>query len=339
MEEEPEGDELEIQLDIERPPTTPLKQPGDKEAGSLLPAPQASTGRPGGQLALPTRSELELMLQSSVGGDSLADLEKAAATLLDVAKRQDLVQDKLVEIAEWHLRVKRKLGVLLAQTSSRGGIRAKAQPAPLLNGGLPPGLDRSVARRCRQLARIANTDWDAYLESTRALSRMPSAQGALKFGRPKASSAVSRRSVRKKTKSASGNIEVSPHVLDAIERCLGEIDICVGDADVKCRRRVPGARLTGDDLQGTVIFSARVDPGVWLKKLVELRQCSQCRQVVVLLPTEPGFNWLNHFSGAPWHLCFLAGSDEPVVVAFIGVRTEGFFAAMHEHGLVVRVLE
>jgi hypothetical protein len=54
-------------------------------------------------------------------------------------------------------------------------------------------------------------------------------------------------------------------------------------------------------------------------------------------PMPIGHSWLSHFSGDPWHLCFLEGAEGPVVAAFIGVRTEGFFAGMHDHGLVVSV--
>jgi hypothetical protein len=277
------------------------------------------------------------MLHQAEDGDSLVELQKAVATLLHAAERQERLRHRHFEVAVINLEVQRKIGAILLQTDARGGDRANSQAGTLLNSGLPSGLKRSSASRCRGLARIEKTAWNDYLVSRRSVSRIPSAEGAVNFAKSKTPSAGSKRAVRKKSKSRSGDIEVSPQALDALERCLGDIDVCVGDAAVNCRHRLSGAKLATDDLSGTVFINARVDPDVWLKRMVELKSSAQCRQVVILLRTEPGHSWLSHFSGDPWHLCFLEGAEGPVVAAFIGVRTEGFFAGMHDHGLVVSV--
>lgn len=330
MEEETQGDESAAPRNgVGRPkPLSPSKslEAGD-EPGSLLPARLGDTEASGWQLALPASGELERMLSECEDGDSLVDLEKAAASLLDLAKRQSLAKQQHIELAEWHLRVKRKLGGILLQVDGRGGNRAKAQAALL--------LDRSAARRFRQLARIAVTDWDAYMVRARSVSRIPSGEGALRFAKSTSRSAVPKRTRGTKPKSRAGDVEVSSEVLDAIERCLGNIDVCVGDAKVSCSKHVVGAKLTEADVQGTVLVTAPVDAEVWLNKFVELKRGAQCEQLVVLLRAETSASWFRHFSCARWHLCFLAESHEPTLVAYIGKRSEAFFAAMHEHGVVL----
>jgi hypothetical protein len=275
------------------------------------------------------------MLSDHDDGDSLVDLEKAAASLLDLAKRQDIVQAKLFEVAEWHLRVKRKLGRVLMQTVSPGGDRSRLQAATLLPGGLPDGIDKFAARRCRKLAEIEDSAFEEYLLQVQRSTRIPSAAGATAFAfRNKRSPSPQKRG-RKKPRPDSGELEVSSHVLDAIERCLGNIDVCVGRAKVRCLKRVEGARLASADAQGTVFVTARVDEEVWLNKFVELKRSARCEQVVVLLPAETSATWFRHFSGARWHLCFLTDSREPTLVAYIGKRSEAFFAVMHEYGVVL----
>jgi hypothetical protein len=330
MEEDTQVDESVVPRNGvgQREPLSPSEslEAGD-EPGSLLPSLPGDAEAAGWQLALPASGELERMLSEREDGNSLVDLEKAAASLLDLAKRQDLAKQQLFELAEWHLRVKRKLGGVLLQVDGRGGSRAKAQAALL--------LDRSAARRLRHLARIAVSDWDAYLVRARSVGRIPSGEGALRFAKPKSHSAVPKRMKSTKSNSGAWGVEVSSQVLDAIERCLGNIDVCVGSAKVSCSKRVVGAKLTATDIQGTVLVAARVDAEVWLNKFVELKRSAQCEQLVILLRAETSASWFRHFSCARWHLCFLAESYEPTLVAYIGKRSEAFFAAMHEHGVVL----
>lgn len=306
--------------------------------GGLLPVPAVQVDDSKRQVMVPTGGEMELMLSRAGDGESLAALAKAAATLVEVAKRQDLMKQQLFEIAEWHLQVKRKLGGLLIQTISWGGDRSRCHDDTLLPGSLPKNLNRSAAKRCRRLAEIEESVFQKYLEKMRSQSGAPSEAGAVKFAAPSGATASGRKP-RKKARSGVGDIKVTPDVLDAIVRCLGDIDVCAGGAHVTCRRRVVGAELTADDIRGIVLVTARVDPEVWLKQIAELRSRAQCDQVVVLLLAETAASWFRHFSGVRWHLCFLADTDEPVVAAYIGSRSEGFFAAMQGYGLVVSVHE
>jgi hypothetical protein len=312
----------------------PPELSGDDAAGGLLPAPDEEGGR---QIAVPTDNQLQLMLASAGDGCSLAELEKAAATLLGYAKRQKHMKEELFKVAEWHLRVKRKLGTILKQTVSWGGDRSRSHDATLLDDGLPCGVDKHAAKRFRRLADIEDSVFQHYLAKTRQRSGTPSEAGAIRSAAPGVVTGKVSRKQGKRSKNGIGAVEVSPQVLDAIERCLGDIDVCVGGTKVKCRRRVAGAKLTVDDLQGIVFVTARVDPAIWLEKLVEMKNSAQCQQAIVLMPARTGASWFRQFSGANWHLYFLEDPDEPTVAAYIGTRSRAFFAVMHDHGLVVIV--
>lgn len=318
--------------------STPM--PKHSDPANLLQASATSQNEASRQLALPARKNLDLMLRQSEDGDSLVKLEKAAATLLEFAKRQERLKERLFEVTEWHLRVKRKLGIILSQTVSRGGDRAKSRAATLPPGRLPSGIDKHAAKRCRRLAHIEDVVFESYLKRAAIQSRAPSAAGAIAFSEHVGSPCT--RSPRRKLKAHKNSpsrtdVQASPGILDAIARCLGDIDVCVGDVDIQCHRRVAGPDVCPTDMNGTVLISWRLNPTEWIAKLSDLRRDARIDQAVVLLPAETSSSWFRHFSGAPWHLCFLGGEREPVVAAYIGSRTEGFLASIHEHGLVVKV--
>lgn len=290
-------------------------------------------GAAGGQLVVPARQELELMLASAEDGDSLAALERAAATLLEVAKRQNVIQEQLREVAEWGLRVKRKLGVLLAQTDARGGDRAKLHAAILLPGNLTP----SAASRLRQLARIEEADFARYLERARIHASIPTMAGCIRLSHQESRHGKARKAARRNAAHPVRDIEVAPQVLDAIERCLGTIDVCVGDASVNCAKRLEADTLTAAKLQGTVLLGTCVDPSVWIDRVVKQQQSARCHQAVILLQAETNASWFRCLARARWTLCFLTSAERAVVAAYIGARTEAFFVAMQQHGLVAHV--
>ena len=126
------------------------------------------------------------------------------------------MKQQLFEIAEWHLRVKRKLGVLLTQTESRGGDRAKCHADTLLNGGRPGSLGPGAAKRCRRLAEIEEAVFSQYLEGLRSSLTPPSDAGAVRFANPGVAPAAARPSSKRKR--SGGCVEVTPGVLDAIRR-------------------------------------------------------------------------------------------------------------------------
>ena len=159
----------------------PPELSGDDAAGGLLPAPDEEGGR---QIAVPTDNQLQLMLASAGDGCSLAELEKAAATLLGYAKRQKHMKEELFKVAEWHLRVKRKLGTILKQTVSWGGDRSRSHDATLLDDGLPCGVDKHAAKRFRRLADIEDSVFQHYLAKTRQRSGTPSEAGAIRSATP-----------------------------------------------------------------------------------------------------------------------------------------------------------
>ena len=220
------------------------------------------------------------------------------------------------------------------QTVSWGGDRSRCHDDILLPGGLPKNLNPSAAKRCRWIAEIEESVFQQYLETTRSRSRTPSEAGAIKFAQPGARQKVGRKS--RKT-STVGEITVAPGVLDAIRRCLGDIDVCIGEAKVACRRRYTFSTWSERSVSGIVLISAAVDPADWLARAVDWTQRAKCDQVVVLLPADLSASSLRILAGASWQLCFLSNPGVSGVVAYVGARREAFFASMHEHGLVVSV--
>lgn len=344
MEEDPDGEQRESERErqgdlTEREPEQPLEllkdQVGSDSGGSLVPLPESLGEVREPQVLVPTGSEMELMLAKAVDGDSLADLAKATAALVAVAKRQASLKRRLFGIAAFDLKVKRKLGLLLMQVECRGGDRAKCHRATLPNGGRPKDLNGSAAKRCRRLAEIDEVIFQHYLEDARDRSGRPSEAGALRFA--KSGSEAVPRKPRTKRKAKGGDVEVSPDVLDAISRCLGDIDVCVGDAEVECRIRVAGSKLQPKHLDGVVFVSANVESATLLEEVSGARSRAQCSQAVLLLPMETCASWLGSMSAQNWHVCFLDEGNAHVAVAYLGKRTEAFHVCMHEHGVVMSV--
>ena len=127
--------------------TSELEVGGDVSAAGpleVVPIPPGVEGASGAVL-VPTHGQMDVMLAESNDFDSLVDLEKAADALKEVAKRQDSMTAQFVEIAAWHLRVRRKLGLLMLQTVRWGGDRSRSSTATLLDGALPDGVDKHAS--------------------------------------------------------------------------------------------------------------------------------------------------------------------------------------------------
>jgi len=289
--------------------------------------------------SVPSSSEMELMLAGASDGDSLADLASATAALVDVARRQDVARQQLIEIAEWHMKVKRKLGLLLLQGECRGGDRTKCQAATLPNGGRPGGLNASAAKRCRQLARISEPVFEGYLTRAKSGQSLPSEAGVIRFAKSPVGAQGEVRKPPRRVKSGDGNIEVGEEALDAVQRCLGDIDVCIGKAKVECRRRYSAANWVEAEVSGIALVSVQDGKADWLARAAEWIRAAKCDQVVVLLAEGLDASALSAFSEASWQLCLIAEPCPSGVVAYIGSRREAFFAAMHEHGLVVGVYQ
>lgn len=143
----------------------------------LLPVSVGPAENGGGYLVVPTRSELELILANAADGDSLAELERAAASLLEVLRRQDHLKSEFLKLGEWSLRVKRKLGAILLQTDSRGGDQSKCHDDSLPHGS----INSSAAKRLRKIGNVDEDDFIRYLARQHQRASLPTTAGCLRF--------------------------------------------------------------------------------------------------------------------------------------------------------------
>lgn len=296
---------------------------------SIVPAPPEPTGG----VLVPTSGQMDVMLAESNDFDSLVDLEKAADALKEVAKRQDSMKAQLMEIAAWHLRVRRKLGLLLRQTVRWGGDRSRSSMATLLDGALPDGVDKHASRRCRRLADIPDDLFDGYLAKCLERGRPPSFGGALRVA-----PADEPRKAAKPRRHKGGDVSetIPPVILDIVARVFGEVDVLVGDGDVKCAKKCKADTLRPNDLRGCVIVTDCPDPATWLPKLAALRKSAAIEQVAVVLAPETSAAWFIQAALDEWVFGFVPGDRCMPMIALQG-RREGLFAAVGlARGVVVR---
>jgi hypothetical protein len=132
---------------------------------------------------------------------------------------------------------------------------------------------------------------------------------------------------------------LSPAMLECVRRVLGEIDVCVGDADAKCRLQLKSDTAHLKQLRGTVFIAECLYPGDWLPKLAALRRSARVDAVLVALPAETSAEWFRGLMDGEdeWGCCFPTGVLPPLLLAYQGHR-EGFKVACSEVGPVVRRL-
>ncbi|MFN6195384.1 MAG: hypothetical protein ACK5BN_16365 [Planctomycetota bacterium] len=126
----------------------------------------------------------------------------------------------------------------------------------------------------------------------------------------------------KKSKAQPAAAEVGPAILDAVQRVLGDIDVRIGEAKVRCRLRLGVSTAKDNEIRGRVFVSEFSDPGVCLAKIADLHRRCQVDEVVVVLPAEVGALWFKLLAVGEWHCCFPTGGG--ALVAYLGPRKRGF---------------
>ena len=139
----------------------------------------------------------------------------------------------------------------------------------------------------------------------------------------------------KKSKPVSGLSILPPAILYCVQRVLGDIDVCVGDAKVRCNLRLHQDTVALRQLRGRVFFAECVDPGECLSKLAKLRGTGAVDEVVVALPAETAAAWFKDLAGGAWVWCFPTGVQPPLLLAHLG-HHHAFCVAFSELGAVMR---
>jgi hypothetical protein len=310
------------------------------DGGEQLPV--VANSAVGGALTVPTDEQMSLALANANDGESLKSLHDVVAALQKTAEQFKVAADEIGRIAVSRLFIERKLGAHLAQTVRRGGRGSKSTRLISIRGGssagLPPGVTPQMAAKYRELAGIPESVFAAYLDRTNAEGRVPSANGARRFATKGAGEAPKVRvRANRRSEVAVAQPVLTPQLLDLVQRVLGDIDVCVGEAKVKCRLRVSASTVTSKQLRGNIFVAECLDPAEWLPKLAKLRREAAVDQVIVVLPAETWAPWFSAFAGDDWGWCFVRGAQPPVMLAHLG-RSRGFAVAFSQTGVLSRVV-
>jgi hypothetical protein len=281
--------------------------------------------------ALPALARLEGVLASTHDVEALARLRSFAAAHEDVARHCRLAYAEFARLAVFRLRVERKLGATLMQVVRHGGHRPRSTRETSPGGGrLPAGVTKQMAARYRQLARIAEGVFEAYLERARAAGQPPSANGARAFA-----AAADGRSRTPRQGRSPAPAALPAAVLETVQRFLGAIDVQVGTAELGLRAAVALPRVQPGKLRGRVLVAECTEPGFWLPRLARCQRAGACTELVALLPAATGAPWFRHVGDSDWLLCLVSGAPA-LLVAYHGPRRHLFALAFRPLGAVLR---
>ena len=241
--------------------------------------------------------------------------------------------DETIRVAAFDLITKRKIGAFLLQVDMRGGDRAKRQRASLLAKILEV-LGKDKVKRCRAIARVEEQHFADYLKVKADQHDVPTEAGAVRHASRMARSVKQLRPRNaKKSKAESSTVSLSASALDAVQRALGRIDVCIGDAKVKCEVRLDANPVQDKEIRGRVFVSQCGEPGECLTKLADMKRKGAIEEVVVALPADVGASWFKLLAEGEWHCCFPTGGG--ALVAYPGMKKRGFAVIFGRLGAVL----
>ena len=250
-----------------------------------------------------------------------------------------VVRDEAIRIASFDLITARKIGVILLQVMKHGGDRTSGHRDHLL-AKLLEDLGESKVKRCKQIARIEESSFASYLEEMAAAHAVPTEAGALRRANKvaKAAGKAPKKAKRSPTSmsSAAGDAVLSPEMLDCVQRALGPIDVCIGDAKVRCAVRLAASTAKDKDIRGRVLVSQWVEPGQCLAKLADLKRKGSIEEGIVALPRDIDAAWWSSLSVGQWSICVPSERGSPIV-AHIGGHARGFSLVFAALGVVAEV--
>lgn len=310
------------------------------EAEEVLPVVASDAPQING-IVVPSEAALMRVLDDAESPEKLAHVERIAATLIDVARRCDHMVGELSRLLKFRLRSRHKLGLAIIAAVRPGGRRTKGRKTEADEHSLPKNLDKEEARKCREIARIPIGVLEDYFEAADSKGQHPSEAGAHRFARAARAAGGARpaapKQARRRPPRDTSDIVLTPEILDCVQRTLGDIDVCVGDADIRCPLKVPADTVKVQDIQGTVFVAGCLAPEEWLPKLARLHRAAKVTEALVVLP---GTIWLPWYraalaDGGGWEWCVLSGDQPTLAVAHLGRHPQGFRVAFSSIGAVV----
>jgi hypothetical protein len=309
-----------------------IKEPGDAlEVDAMQEMVPLRLPAKGGCIAVPPNGDLALLREEARKAGTLSDLRNLIAAWQVVAERCDLVFDEMMRLAVFRLEVERDLGAQLAQTVKRGRPKRMA-PGGTFETSLPEGISRQQSSAYQKLAAIPLESFERYLETVRGARKLPTSKGARSFAYQP--TAEVRRLSSRKVK-AQGRVVLSPDLLDACVRLLGEIDVVIGSVPVKAGSSVRPSDLSRS-AKGSVLVVGVPNPADVLQRLAQLRERSLIDDAIVALPRDIDAGWMPALRFGPWSLCVPAKLGSPII-AHIGGHRHGFALVFAELGVVACV--
>lgn len=129
---------------------------------------------------------------------------------------------------------------------------------------------------------------------------------------------------------------LTPAMLECVQRALGDIDVCIGDARVKCSVRLSASTAKDREMRGRVFVSECVEPGRCLTKLADLKCKGAIEEAVVVLPRDIDAGWWSSLGHGPWSLC-VPNERGSAIVAHIGGHAHAFAIVFAQLGVVAEV--
>lgn len=293
----------------------------------------------GRKLIVPSGAELELALSQANTLEDLIGFEKMVSVLKKAGEQFRVVRDEAIRIASIDLITARKIGVVLLQVMKHGGDRSSGHRDHLL-AKLLADLGESKVKRCKQIARIEGSIFASYLEEMASVHAVPTEAGALRRANKvaKAAGKASEKARRAPTSmsAAAGDAVLSPAMLDCVQRSLGPIDVCIGDARVKCEVRLGASTAKDKDIHGRVFVGHCIEPSQCLTKLAGLKRAGAIEEAIVVLPRDIDATWWPSLSAGQWSICVPSERGSPIV-AHIGGHARGFALVFAALGVVADV--
>lgn len=282
-------------------------------------------------LLVPSSEDLALVVASANTVEHLVEVSNMLAAMLKAAEQLEVAVTDAIRLAAAHLRARRKLGLLMLQLGHQGRIRTESQRANLCGGALSDIVDKDQASRCRKLARVPEDAFESYLATAEAQHTIPREAAVIRLLRKPPTSSHRPRGSRRGQKD---ELSLNAAVVDAVVRCLGEIDVLVGKASTRSTEQIVPSAAVPKGLRGAVLVAECGDPEEWLPTLLRLRTKGTVDDVVVVLPADPSAKWFRHMADG-WCCCFLRG-ERPILLAHRGLHARSFDLVMREHGVVLR---
>jgi hypothetical protein len=247
------------------------------------------------------------------------------------AAKCDLAYEEMVRLAVYRLEVERDLGAHLAQTVVRGRPTKRCPGGTISASGLPEGISKKQSVAYQRLAAIPVAVFQRYLEAVREAQKFPTTRGAQAFA-----SEPKPRVARPARKARAGRATVDAELLESIRRCLGDIDVVVGESSIPARRCIEAVESLSATVSGQVLVVAADQAKAALPLVSKLVAAGTVAESLVLLPRDLDDGWLRGLRSGRWSVCLPVDTSK-CVVAHIGARSHAFSLVFDAFGPVLEV--